>query len=96
MISVSDGYGTDGSSTPTIVALRSPSLTVLPMTDASLWSVSLQKRYVSTAAPAAAGPSSDGPSRRPCTGRSPMTSKYEPPTTPARTTRGSPRPIIVN
>ena len=25
-----------------------------------------------------------------------MTSKYEPPTTPARTTRGSPRPIIVN
>ena len=25
-----------------------------------------------------------------------MTVKYEPPTTPARTTRGSPRPIIVN
>ena len=25
-----------------------------------------------------------------------MTSKYVPPTTPARTTRGSPRPIIVN
>ena len=24
-----------------------------------------------------------------------MTSKYEPPTTPARTTRGSPRPTIV-
>ncbi len=29
------------------------------------------------------------------TGRRPMTSKYEPPTTPARTTRGSPRPTIV-
>ena len=25
-----------------------------------------------------------------------MTSKYEPPTTPARTERGSPRPSIVN
>ena len=25
-----------------------------------------------------------------------MTSKYDPPTTPARTTRGSPRPIMVN
>jgi hypothetical protein len=25
----------------------------------------------------------------------PITSKYEPPTTPARTTRGSPRPTIV-
>ena len=31
----------------------------------------------------------------PSTGRRPMTSKYEPPTTPARTTRGSPRPTIV-
>ena len=27
--------------------------------------------------------------------RSPITSKYDPPTTPARTTRGSPRPTIV-
>ena len=25
-----------------------------------------------------------------------MTSKYDPPTTPARTTRGSPRPTVVN
>ena len=51
---------------------------------------------VSTAAPAACGPSSVGSSSRPRTGRSPITSKYDPPTTPARTTRGSPRPIIVN
>ena len=29
------------------------------------------------------------------TGRSPITSKYDPPTTPARTTRGSPSPTIV-
>ena len=36
MISVSAGYGTDGSSTPTIVAVRSPSRTVLPTTDGSL------------------------------------------------------------
>jgi len=28
-------------------------------------------------------------------GRSPITSKYDPPTTPARTSRGSPRPTIV-
>ena len=33
MISVCAGYGTDGSRTPTIVAERSPSLMVLPMTD---------------------------------------------------------------
>ena len=39
MISVSDGYGTDGSSTPTMVAVRSPSLTVFPSTEGSLWSV---------------------------------------------------------
>ena len=68
MISVSAGYGTDGSRTPTMVAVRSPSRTVLPMTDGSLWSVSLQKRYVSTAAPAAARPVVGGPSRRPSTG----------------------------
>jgi hypothetical protein len=38
-------------------------------------SVSVQKRWTSTAAPAAWGPSLDGPSRRPCTGRNPITSK---------------------
>jgi holo-[acyl-carrier protein] synthase len=48
-----------------------------------------------TAAPAASGPSSVAFSSRPATGRRPMTSKYEPPTTPARTTRGSPRPTSV-
>ena len=95
MISVCAGYGTDGSSTPTIVADLVPSLTTLPITDGSLLSDSVQNRCVNTAAPAAAGPSSDGPSRRPSTGRSPITSKYEPPTTPARTTRGSPSPTIV-
>ena len=44
MISVSAGYGTEGSSTPTIVAVRSPSLTVLPITERSLPSVVVQKR----------------------------------------------------
>jgi hypothetical protein len=44
MISVSAGYGTDGSSTPTMVADRVPSLTVLPMTDGSLPSPEVQKR----------------------------------------------------
>ena len=53
MISVSDGYGTDGSRTPTIVAVRVPRRTVLPITDGSLFSEVVQKRYVSTAAPAA-------------------------------------------
>ena len=95
MISVSVGYGTDGSRTPTIVADLSPSRIVLPTTVSSPWNAVVQKRYVSTAAPAARGPSSLGPSRRPRTARSPITSKYDPPTTPARTTRGSPRPIIV-
>ena len=37
MISVSAGYGTDGSRTPTMVAERSPSRTVLPITDGSLF-----------------------------------------------------------
>ena len=96
MISVSDGYGTDGSRTPTIVAERSPSLTVFPRSDGSLPSVVVQNRYVSTAAPAAFGPSSVASRSRPSTGLSPMTSKYEPPTTPARTTRGSPSPTMVN
>src|SRR5258708_17299909 len=35
-------------------------------------------------------------SRRPSTGWRPMTSKKLPPTTPACTTRGSPKPITVN
>ncbi len=96
MISVSAGYGTDGSRTPTMVAERSPSLTVFPISDSSLCSVVVQKRCVSTAAPAALGPSSVASSRRPRTGRRPMTLKYDPPTTPERTTRGSPRPAIVN
>ena len=56
----------------------------------------VQKRYVSTAAPSALGPSSPALSSRPSTGRRPITSKYEPPTTPARTVRGSPSPSIVN
>ncbi len=96
MISVSAGYGTDGSSTPTIAAERVPSRTVFPITDGSLLSTVVQKRYVSTAAPAAFGPSSCGPSSRPSTGCSPITSKYDPPTTPARTSRGSPNPIMEN
>ena len=95
MISVCEGYGTDGSTTPTIVAERSPSLMTLPIAFGSLASALLQNRWVSTTAPAACGPSSDMLSSRPRTGRSPITSKYDPPTTPARTTRGSPSPIIV-
>ena len=42
------------------------------------------------------GPIVGGPINRPRTGRRPITSKYEPLTTPALTTRGSPSPIIVN
>ena len=38
----------------------------------------VQNRWVSTATPAAFGPSSPAFSRRPSTGRRPMTSKYEP------------------
>ena len=45
--------------------------------------------------PRALGPSSRMSSRRPSTGCSPITSKYDPPTTPARTSRGSPRPTMV-
>ena len=50
MISVSAGYGIDGSSTPTIVAERAPlmslasSWTVLPITAGSPLSTVLQKR----------------------------------------------------
>jgi hypothetical protein len=68
---------------------------VLPMTAGSRFSDVLQKRWVSTTAGAASGPSSAAPSRRPRTGRSPITSKYEPLTTPARIVRGSPKPFIV-
>ena len=66
------------------------------MTEGSDWNAAVQKRWVSTAAPAALGPSSSGPSSRPSTGLRPITLKYDPPTTPALTCRGSPRPIIVN
>ena len=79
-----------------IVAERSPRRIVLPITVGSLPSVVVQKRLVSTAAPAALGPSSVASISLPRTGLRPITSKYEPPTTPARTTRGSPSPIIVN
>jgi hypothetical protein len=95
MISVSVGYGTDGSSTPMIVADRRPNRTVLPSSPVSPFSAVVQKRFVSTTTPSALGPSSVASIRRPSTGRSPMTEKYEPPTTPARTTRGSPSPIMV-
>ena len=79
-----------------MTALRVPRRTVLPRTSGSLFSPVVQKRCVSTAAPAAPGPSSPLFKRRPSTGRRPITSKYEPSTTPARTVRGSPRPTIVN
>ena len=95
MISVSTGYGTDGSSTPITVAVRVSRRTVLPSTVGSLASAVDQKRCVSTTTPAAPGPSSAGVSRRPSTGRRPITSKNVPLTTPACTTRGSPKPIIV-
>ena len=95
MISVCEGYGTDGSTMPTIVAERSPSRMTLPIAFGSLASALLQNRWVSTTAPAACGPSSDMLRSRPRTGRRPITSKYDPPTTPARTTRGSPSPTSV-
>ena len=68
----------------------------VPITAGSLLNAVVQKRWVSTAAPSAFGPSSAALSSRPSTGRRPITSKYDPPTTPARTVRGSPSPIIVN
>ena len=68
----------------------------MPITPGSLSSEVVQNRWVRTAAPAAFGPSSCAFSRRPSTGRRPITSKNDPLTTPAFTTRGSPpRPIIV-
>ena len=78
-----------------MVALRGAKPDDLPITEGSLSSDVVQKRWVSTAAPAASGSSSAAFSRRPSTGCSPITSKYEPFTTPACTTRGSPRPISV-
>ena len=97
MISVSAGYGTDGSSDADDRrgAIAEPDRLADDRSDRSR-ARSSRSDSVSTAAPAAFGPSSAGPSRRPRTGRRPITSKYEPPTTPARTTRGSPRPTIVN
>ena len=98
MISVSAGYGTEGSNTPTMVALRAPndpSRTTLPM---HRW-VALQR-----GGPEAIGQNHGAgggravvriSSSRPSTGRRPITSKYVPPTTPARTSRGSPRPFSV-
>ena len=53
MISVSAGYGIDGSRTPTIVAVRAPRLIGLPTTAGSLLKKLVQKRYVRTTAPAA-------------------------------------------
>ena len=77
-----------------MVAGKVPRRTRLPTTVGSLLNAVVQKRYVSTAAPAAFGPSSFSFSRRPSAGRRPMTSKNEPLTTPALTMRGSvPRPI---
>ena len=66
-----------------------PRRIVWPITAGSLLSTSFQKRCVSTAAPAAPGPSSAGVNSRPSTGRSPITSKNDPLTTPALTRRGS-------
>ena len=77
------------------MAVRGPRRMVLPRTPGSLASDVVQKRCVSTATPAASFPSSDLSIRRPRTGRSPITSKYEPLTTPAWTTRGSPKPTML-
>src|SRR5688500_19870488 len=95
MISVAAGDGIAGSRTPTTDAVRGPRRMFVPTTAGSLLRDVVQKRWVNTATPAAFGPSSAAFSNRPSTGRSPITSKYDPLTTPARTTRGSPRPIIV-
>ena len=78
-----------------IVDARSPSLICLPSTLSSLLSVVLQKRWVSTVTLGLSAPSSVASIRRPRIGCSPITRKNEPPTTPARTTRGSPRPTSV-
>ena len=75
MISVSAGYGIEGSRTPTMVLVSNPRRIGLPITDGSLLNVVVQKRCVSTTALALPGPSSSEVSRRPRTGRNPMTSK---------------------
>jgi hypothetical protein len=75
MSSVSAGYGTDGSTTPTMTAERVPRRTVLPTTVGSLFRAVVQKRWVRTAAPAADGPSSSAVNSRPATARRPITSK---------------------
>jgi hypothetical protein len=81
--------------TVAVRGLFEPRRTVLPMTVGSLPSALVQKLCVNTTTGAALGPSSVASIRRPRTGRKPITSKNEPPTTPERTTRGSPRPTIV-
>src|SRR5688500_5650892 len=95
MISVAAGYGIDGSRTPTTVAVRGPRRMFVPTTAGSLLRDVVQKRWVNTATPAAFGPSPAEYINRPSTGYIPITSKSDPLTTPARTSRGSPRPIIV-
>jgi hypothetical protein len=78
------------------VAVRDATRSVLPITAGSLLNWVVQKRCVSTTTLAASVPSSCGLSNRPSTGRSPITSKKDPLTTPALTTRGSgPSPITV-
>ena len=96
MISVSAGYGTDGSSTPTMVAdaIAEPDRLADAPTDRSSAPSSRSGGSAPRRRPRS-GRRRVASSSRPSTGRRPMTSKYEPPTTPARTTRGSPRPTIV-
>ena len=96
MISVSAGYGTDGSRTPTIVAVRVPSRMVLPTTDGSLLRVvrpeAVGQHRRARRVRAVVGRVRAG-GRAPGAGPSPRSTM--PPTTPACTTRGSPRPTIV-
>jgi hypothetical protein len=69
MISICAGYGTEGSRTPTTVAVRVPSLKVLPAAAGSLFSEVVQKRWVRTTAHAASGRSSAGASSLSSSGR---------------------------
>ena len=78
-----------------IVEARSPSLICLPSSVSSLCSDSVQKRCVSTVTLAAWAPSSVASISLPRIGWRPITGKNDPLTTPARTTRGSPRPTSV-
>ncbi len=78
MISVSAGYGMDGSRTPTMVAERSPSRIVFPITDG----IALERGASRSggSAPRRPRPPARRPPGRaagPSTGRSPMTSKYD-------------------